>query len=481
MVYETKDLSTYDGPLQRDEQARSRRLGIEKVSRSWLRRTTVGGALAIGDVLVLLTILHLGAFAFVPGSALILIGIFWAVGLYTGIGPSPFERLRLRTLGALAFCAIQICAFHAEMHMGGYIGVVIEFLLLVAFGHYTELIVRGWLEARGISGAPTVIVGTGPVAEKLFQTLASDLSLGLRPIGFLPLSAHSADAPPSQSPTQIRGISDPPTSRELAEVAVVASGNEIALGKHFSAPTGFERVLMAVDSEDLQSLYLRTRTLGCGIGLEISNATRLAHYSSVKRYLDLLICVPAAIFTLPLVIVLALVVKLIYQEFAFFVQSRVGREGRLFRVFKIRTMYGDAEHRLAGHLKAHPEARAEWERFVKLSDDPRILPVLGTFIRRWSLDELPQLWNVIRGDMSLVGPRPFPEYHTSCFDEHFRSLRASVLPGITGLWQVSSRSNGDLSVQRAQDLFYIHNQSFWLDLYIVLQTIPAILTAKGAK
>ena len=238
---------------------------------------------------------------------------------------------------------------------------------------------------------------------------------------------------------------------------------------------------MAVGGEHLQSLYLPTRTLGGGIGIEISNAARLQHYRWVKRLLDLLISIPAAIVTLPLVAVLALAIKFTFRESAFFTQDRVGREGRIFRVFKIRTMYDEGERRLADHFKCHPEARVEWERFFKLSNDPRILPRLGTAIRRWSLDELPQLWNVIRGDMSLVGPRPFPEYHTARFDEHFRLLRASVLPGLTGLWQVSSRSDGDLSVQRAQDLFYIRNQSLWLDFYIILQTIPAILSAKGAK
>jgi lipopolysaccharide/colanic/teichoic acid biosynthesis glycosyltransferase len=238
---------------------------------------------------------------------------------------------------------------------------------------------------------------------------------------------------------------------------------------------------MAVVGEHLQSLHAPMRTLGTGLGIEISNAARLTRYRRGKRLLDLLISLPAAILALPLVAILAFAIKFTFREPAFFTQERMGRNGRIFRVFKIRTMYGDAEHRLAEHLERHPEARVEWERFCKLSNDPRILPILGSAIRRWSLDELPQLFNVIRGDMSLVGPRPFPEYHTVRFDEQFRLLRARVLPGLTGLWQVSSRSDGDLGVQRAQDLFYIRNQSFWLDLYILLQTLPAVLSAKGAR
>jgi lipopolysaccharide/colanic/teichoic acid biosynthesis glycosyltransferase len=143
-------------------------------------------------------------------------------------------------------------------------------------------------------------------------------------------------------------------------------------------------------------------------------------------------------------------------------------------------MFPHADKLLQDYLEKTPDAKQEWDQFFKLKDDPRVLPVVGTLLRKTSLDELPQLWNVLRGEMSLVGPRPFPHYHLEQFDKSFRELRRSVMPGMTGMWQVSARSDGDLAVQESLDSYYIRNWSIWLDLSLLTRTVLVVLSGKGA-
>jgi lipopolysaccharide/colanic/teichoic acid biosynthesis glycosyltransferase len=149
-------------------------------------------------------------------------------------------------------------------------------------------------------------------------------------------------------------------------------------------------------------------------------------------------------------------------------------------MWKLRTMHRNAAELLEMTLEADPAARREWHGAFKLRQDPRVLRKGGHFLRRSSLDELPQLWNVLKGEMSLVGPRPLPEYHLEAFDKEFRVLRERVRPGITGLWQVTTRSNGGTGLQKALDTYYICNWSIWLDLEIACRTVVAVARGRGA-
>jgi lipopolysaccharide/colanic/teichoic acid biosynthesis glycosyltransferase len=174
----------------------------------------------------------------------------------------------------------------------------------------------------------------------------------------------------------------------------------------------------------------------------------------------------------PLILLLALAVRLSSRGPAFYLQPRIGLDGRPFRMVKLRTMEDGADG-----SKADLAVALGRPRLFKMVDDPRVTP-LGRFLRRWSLDELPQLWNVLRGDMSFVGPRPLPPEEVAADDVGTRRL--VVRPGITGLWQVSGRSDLPWEECVRLDLHYVDNWSLVLDLQILLRTTAAVLRHQGA-
>jgi exopolysaccharide production protein ExoY len=196
------------------------------------------------------------------------------------------------------------------------------------------------------------------------------------------------------------------------------------------------------------------------------------------RALDITISVLALIFLAPLLIFVAVAVYFTDPGPIFFAHRRIGRNGQAFPCLKFRSMVIDADRRLSELLSMDPHARFEWEQDHKLRNDPRIT-VIGAFLRRSSIDELPQLVNVLRGDMSIVGPRPIVEDEIVRYGRKFK-MYCRVRPGITGLWQVSGRN--DISYRRrvACDVIYARSKSLIFDLKIILMTLPAVLHAKGS-
>jgi lipopolysaccharide/colanic/teichoic acid biosynthesis glycosyltransferase len=193
-----------------------------------------------------------------------------------------------------------------------------------------------------------------------------------------------------------------------------------------------------------------------------------------KRVVDLLLVMIAALPALCIVLVLALLIARDGRS-PFFAQERVGRNGRIFRMWKLRSMVGDAETQLETCLAACPQRRSEWDTHQKLRHDPRITPV-GALIRKSSLDELPQLWNVLRGDMSIVGPRPMlPSQRALYPGTAYYALR----PGITGYWQVSARNDSSFAERAGFDTAYLREMSLLTDLRVMLCTVRVVLTGTG--
>jgi Undecaprenyl-phosphate galactose phosphotransferase WbaP len=417
-------------------------------------------------------------------TALLALPAFFAVGLYTGSGPGPYERFRQRTVGTMAVMLIWTIA---TMRGRGVVDLIViqaaAAVCLLLVGHYIEAVTRALLIRVDLWGASTVLVGTADRCRELAQLLARKSELGLKPIGLIRTADDDTSGVlfplPVVDPTADLARIRP--SAEI-EVAIFTTASELAAAlqdRHAFAPPC--RFLLVEDIHTIQAPWVRAQALETTVGVEIRRNLGSRQNQMLKRMCDILLAIPVALLALPVVALAALLIKLIDPGPAFYVQKRIGYRGRLVAMHKLRTMYADSDRLLEEHLSRDPLARAEWQRYFKLRNDPRVLPVIGNFLRRSSVDELPQLWNVICGEMSLVGPRPLPAYHAEQFDKEFQSLRTSVPPGITGLWQVSSRSDGDLQVLREQDLFYVRNWSPWLDFYILLQTVPAVLGAKGAR
>jgi lipopolysaccharide/colanic/teichoic acid biosynthesis glycosyltransferase len=205
---------------------------------------------------------------------------------------------------------------------------------------------------------------------------------------------------------------------------------------------------------------------------------KISLVATFVRALDVVIALLALVFVLPLMGIVALAIFLQDGGPVVFSHRRIGRGGKPFFCYKFRSMAVDAEARLAELLKRDPAARDEWARDHKLRNDPRVTP-LGAFLRRSSLDELPQLFNVLQGTMSLVGPRPIVDAEISRYGKRFRHYCA-VKPGITGLWQVSGRNDVSYRTRVALDCLYAKSQSPRLYLWIVVVTIPAVLSRKGS-
>jgi len=204
------------------------------------------------------------------------------------------------------------------------------------------------------------------------------------------------------------------------------------------------------------------------------------NYQITKKTLDKLFAIPFLLSSAPIIFISSIFIMIVSPGNPFYAQKRIGFRGKEFKVWKLRTMHKNADKLLEEHLTNNPEAKEEWHTYYKLKNDPRIIPYVGTFLRKTSLDELPQLWNVLAGDMSLVGPRPFPQYHLDAFSDDFQSKRQQVMPGLTGLWQISARSDGDTKVQEKLDSEYIEKNSILIDIKIILKTIQVVVTQKGA-
>jgi Undecaprenyl-phosphate galactose phosphotransferase WbaP len=240
----------------------------------------------------------------------------------------------------------------------------------------------------------------------------------------------------------------------------------------------FRHVITLPDAVGMTNIWLEVRDFEGYLGLSMDQKLMSRLNRAIKRVLELAVTILAAIVAVPLFAILAIAIKLDSPGPVFYGHRRLGRNEEEFTAWKFRTMRVGADEALANHLRDNPAACREWEEKHKLKDDPRVTRV-GRFLRVSSLDELPQLWNILRGEMSLVGPRPIVRDEVVKYGAVWSTVSAAT-PGLTGLWQVSGRSDRSYEERRELDLYYLRNWSPWLDLFILFKTAWILLTSKGA-
>ncbi len=414
-------------------------------------------------------------------GVLILPIVYYGIGLYPGYGIGAVQRIRLRAYATLTIFGVLLTwnyIFEDRQWSRGVLLITVVFALTVPPA--LEAIFRRILIRRGICGEPVVILGAGRTGSLVARKLQKEYDLGFVPVGLLDDNPHKwgthVDGIPVVGPlSAIRAF------HGRAKVVLIAIPNmDRQRLSELVQTLSFPSVIIIPDLFGIQSLWITSRDLDGILGLEVKKNLLLTSNRVLKRLLDYSIALPLFLVTAPLLALCAMWIKIQSPGPAFFRQQREGQNGRRLTIYKLRTMHSEAERSLEEYLDSNPGERESWYQYYKLKKDPRVIPGIGYFLRRYSFDELPQFWNVLRGDMSLVGPRPFPYYHLESFPAAFRTLRASVMPGITGFWQVSERSDGNLVVQEAEDTYYIRNWSVWLDIYILMKTASALFSPKGA-
>lgn len=206
-----------------------------------------------------------------------------------------------------------------------------------------------------------------------------------------------------------------------------------------------------------------------------AHSTRLG-YRIAKRIMDILLAGIGTILAAPFILLIILAIKLDSKGPAFYIHHRIGKNGKPLRLYKFRSMYQNADEMF---LRFTPEQKAEWEQNFKLREDPRITRV-GKFLRRTSLDELPQLLNILQGNLSVVGPRPVVDEELEKYGTN-KTRFLSVTPGLTGYWQAFTRSDGTYEDRMAMELYYVDHANFWWDVKIILATVVSVLKGRGAR
>ncbi len=416
-------------------------------------------------------------------------------GLYSEIPPALPEELRMLGIStSIAYFSIAIFLFLGRGHLPSRTVYLFSWGLSLGVVPLVRCAVRARFSRESWWRVPTVLFGSGELVPRVEAYLNRHAEAGLRLCArFVSRACPELDHDPQGTLTDAEKTLDPLYNRSDLETFVRLYPKTCALVvMERDAPLACRQELIDLASllfhsvilvpEDLSEgeipFWVRPLEIGEVLCLKVRQNLLDPRRLALKRGMDFVLSLLGGIVILPFLVLIALAIKVESRGPVFFRQSRIGRDGQTIHILKFRTMVRNAEEVLQQYLETNPELREEWKADQKLRNDPRITRV-GAWLRRTSLDELPQLWNVLKGEMSLVGPRPIVENEIVRYGSAFASYKR-VRPGMTGLWQVSGRNDLSYKQRVHLDRFYICNWSTWLDLLILAKTLPVVLGRKGA-
>ncbi len=446
------------------------------------------------------------ALAVETSSMAIWIALRLMMGLYPAYGMSSAEQLRRHTYSVFATMAI-ISILATAFQVGDSLSrlfLTLSFAGLLFFAPLEQAAARWGLWRLGLWGRPVVIIGYKDTSAQTVKVLREEWKLGYKPIvvfdrGLVPSGSDFTHMAAEETMSEIEDFARHTGVDTVIFAMPYTRRRQLALLVS-EASRSFQHVVIIPNLAGMTNSAVRAVDLAGTFAVEIKYNLLNPWALRTKRLLDLVATVSGGVVAFSLLLILALLIYLESGRPIFHRDMRMGKDGILFSCLKFRTMVPEAENLLLRVLDEDAELKAEYAKYHKLRDDPRVTRV-GRFLRKTSLDELPQLWNVLRGEMSLVGPRPYlPRESEDIRDaqreilgvplatadresEDMRDVLSEILrvpPGITGPWQVSGRNRATFNDRVRMDIYYVRDWSVWLDLVLLARTFKSLIVDRGA-
>ncbi len=405
---------------------------------------------------------------------------FAGFGLYPGLGLSPANELR-RLSYAISIVFIFLAGSTFIIRAGWIISrsvFILAWVFAILLVPLARSVTRTLATKSKRWGVPVVIITNSQKGYDVAEALLRNRKAGYRPVALLHANAEErSDGLPAGSLDMAPILAKSYGLKHAVLVFPFLSSSELGeVIDHYCVD--YQHLLVVPSILSDIHIWVTPVDLVGNLGLEIRQNLLSPSAQLIKRVFDLVVSLTLIILLAPLFLTISVILFIDSPGPIFYFQERIGKGGNRFKMVKFRTMVPGADARLEQHLEVDTLLRQEWEQHQKLSSDPRITRV-GRWLRRYSLDELPQLINIVVGEMSLVGPRPMLEGQKELYGNPFQ-LYLRVLPGITGLWQISGRNRTTFRERARFDSYYVRNWSIWHDFYILAKTPMTVLKGEGA-